>query len=106
MKQQTPLRRAIDSICDLPMRYDTNKREVTISLDSVVSILTNLLPEERRVIEDAYKTGTEHEYGYCQRLIEDCSEYPCVKQCNHCKEHYATLEANLISDFFTSNFEQ
>lgn len=80
MKQQTPLRKAIDSISDLPMRYDTNKREFTISLDSVVSILNNLLPEERRVIEDAYGQGRD-DMGY--------SGYG--------------LSGN---EYFTSNFEQ
>lgn len=80
MKQQTPLRKAIYSISDLPMRYDTNKREFTISLDSVVSILTNLIPEERRVIEEAYAEGRDDvEYRGCG------------------------LSRN---DFFTSNFEQ
>ena len=103
MKQQTPLRKAIAEIEAIPQLSDGY---VNIKKQSLITILTNLLPEERRVIEEAYKIGTEHEYGYCQRLIEDCSEYPCAKQCNHCKEHYATLEANLISDFFTSNFEQ
>lgn len=78
---------------------------VQYGLQYAHNILTANLEYERGVIKDAYKAGIENEYGYCQRLIEQQSEQPCTRQCEHCKTYYAPLEEQLISDYYTKTYE-
>jgi hypothetical protein len=79
MKQQTPLRKAIAEI-EADAKYKPIQYQLAIN--QAVSVLTNLLPEERRVINDSFEEG----YNY--------------------NEHARQGERYIASDFFTSNFEQ
>jgi len=100
----TPLQKSIAEIEALHAVYDGMDNARTV-VSHVLDILTANLEYERGVIKDAYKAGIENEYGYCQRLIEQHSEYPCARQCNHCKTYYAPLEEQLISDYYTKTYE-
>jgi len=78
MKQQTPLRKAI---AEIEAKIEEEHYSIAIAaMTECISILTNLLPEERRVIEDAYGQGRDDKGRNGFGLSEN--------------------------DFFTSNFEQ
>jgi len=60
MSKQTALTKAIERINSLINMYDGMDNAVTCFKDSI-QILTDLLPYEREVIEDAYSDGVNDE---------------------------------------------
>jgi len=56
MSKQTALTKAIEAIKKAPTDFN-HKDDATLTVDDVLNILTDLLPYEREVIEDAYSQG-------------------------------------------------
>jgi len=95
MKQQTPLRKAIADLQVIKERLAPNPDGDIVHIATIVgklngiehalSVLITLLPEERRVIEEAYDKGCD-DMGNSEFGLDP--------------EHLGA------SDFFISNFEQ
>ena len=69
---QTPLQRAIEQISQYRDTYNSMCDEFTM-IDKCVDTLTDLLPYEREVIEDAYNQGDEDRYD--MSLLKEVPKY-------------------------------